>query len=345
MITFQDIAVTLRRLLRWKTLFYDALLPVLSRLGPAASARVLAALGGASAAIWPPRKAELRRAVAMARRSLDADWNEAETTADLAARIPRFLARDFPLDRLDDRAVFDRFDVAGYAKVQEAIDQGTGVILLGGHFGAHLAAIHWMYRAGSPLRLLVQRPNHVSKYLHNQFDRDQDIPQSRFFLRRGMTAAESAERVLSARRALRAGMAVYMAGDIPWKSPNARRGTLLGRTDTFLAVWADLAVLTRAPVVPVFCSHESRGRFLLTFDAPWILKPGDEPAAVERFLARLEAEIDASPADAVAHLLWSCYQPTFDESILSINDQKFIPIKSTHDNANTAAQTAPVAAH
>ncbi len=337
--------MTLRRLLRWKTLFYDALLPLLSCLGPAASARVLAALGGATAAIWPPRKAELRRAVATARRSLDADWNEAETTADLAARIPRFLARDFPLDRLGDRAVFDRFDVAGYAKVQEAIDQGTGVILLGGHFGAHLAAIHWMYRAGSPLRLLVQRPNHVSKYLHEQFDRDQAIPQSRFFLRRGMNAAESAERVLIARRALRAGMAVYMAGDIPWKSPNARRGTLLGRTDTFLSVWADLAVLTRAPVVPVFCSHESRGRFLLTFDAPWILKPGDEHAAVERFLARLEAEIDASPADAVAHLLWSCYQPTFDDSIISIDDREFIPIDHTNDHTNAAEQTTPVAAH
>jgi lauroyl/myristoyl acyltransferase len=344
MMTFQDIAATPRRLLRWKTLFYDALLPVLSRLGPAASARVLAALGGASAALWPPRKAELRRAIATARRSLGADWNEAETTAELAARIPRFLARDFPLDRLDDRSVFDRFDVAGYAKVQEAIDQGTGVILVGGHFGAHLAAIHWLYRAGTPLRLLVQRPNHVSQYLHNQFDLDQPIPQSQFFLRRGLGAAESAERVLNARRALRAGMAVYMAGDIPWKSPNARRGTLMGRTDTFLSVWADLAVLTRAPVVPVFCSHENRGRFLLTFDPPWTLKPGDEPAAVERFLARLEAEIDATPADAVAHLLWSCYQPTFDKSIISIENRKPIPIQSANDHVKAAAQTAPIAA-
>jgi hypothetical protein len=33
---------------------------------------------------------------------------------------------------------------------------------------------------------------------------------------------------------------------------------------------------------------------------------------VNRYLARLEAQISAHPADAVAHLLWNCYGPATD---------------------------------
>jgi hypothetical protein len=47
----------------------------------------------------------------------------------------------------------------------------------------------------------------------------------------------------------------------------------------------------------------------LTIDPPWTLDRGDEPAAVVRYLHRLEQTIAADPVDAVAHLLWPCYGP------------------------------------
>ncbi len=90
--------------------------------------------------------------------------------------------------------------------------------------------------------------------------------------------------MLRARAALRDGLAVYLTGDIPWPGPNARPGRLLGQPQRFLSVWADLAVLARAPVFLVFCTHRPGGRFALTIEPPWTLAPGDEPAAVARYL-------------------------------------------------------------
>ena len=107
-----------------------------------------------------------------------------------------------------------------------------------------------------------------------------------------------------ARAALRSGQAVYLPGDIPWPGPNTRPGRLLGRAHRFLSVWADLASATGAPVFHVVCTHAPGGRFALTIDPPWRLAPGDQQAAVDRFLARLEAAIAAEPAEAIAHLLW-----------------------------------------
>jgi hypothetical protein len=161
--------------------------------------------------------------------------------------------------------------------------------------------------------LLVQRPRHVSPALQDRFDRDGGLfPQSEFFLRRTLPPCAAAERMLRARGALRQNMAVYLTGDIPWAGPNARPGRLLGVDHLFLSVWADLAVLARAPVIPMFCTHRPKGRLALTFDPPWTIAPGGENAAVARYLARLEDEIAARPADAVAHLLWPCYGSSSD---------------------------------
>jgi lauroyl/myristoyl acyltransferase len=119
----------------------------------------------------------------------------------------------------------------------------------------------------------------------------------------------AAERLLRARAALRDGLAVYLTGDIPWPGPKTRPGRLLGQPQRFLAVWSDLAVLTRAPVFVVFCTHKPGGRYALTVEPMGTIAPGEENAAVARYLARLESEIAAHPADAVAHLLWPCYGP------------------------------------
>jgi predicted LPLAT superfamily acyltransferase len=189
------------------------------------------------------------------------------------------------------------------------MDRGHGAILVGSHLGGHIAALHWLYRRGLPMRLLVQRPRHVSGELHRRFDLDGPHPQAGFFLRRDLPPGAAAGRMLRARAALRDGLAIYLTGDIPWQGPNARPGRLLGLTQSFLSSWTDLAVLARAPVFLMFCTHRPDGRFSLTIEPPWTLAPGDEPAAVARYLARLETEIAAHPADAVAHLLWPCYGP------------------------------------
>lgn len=301
--------MTFRHLLSWKTCFYEMLLPALRRLGPARCDAILGGLGRLSAAAWPPRRRQLARAIDSARTALHAGWDRKALRPALAANAIRFAARDYPLDAAPDEEVLARFDVNGFDALQAALDGGRGAIVLGCHLGGHIAALHWLYRRGVPLRLLVQRPKHVSHELEHRFDRDEPHAQADFFLRRDLTPALAAERLLHARAALRDGLAVYLSGDIPWNGPNTRSGRLLGSSLAFLSVWADLAVLTRVPVFLLFCTHRPGGRYALTIEPPWTLAAGDESAAVTRYLARLESEINAHPADAVAHLLWPCYGP------------------------------------
>jgi hypothetical protein len=117
------------------------------------------------------------------------------------------------------------------------------------------------------------------------------------------------ERILRARAALRDGLAIYLNGDIPWSGPNTRPGRLLGRPQRMLAIWTELAVLTRAPVFLVFCTHAPAGRFALEIEPLGWLRPGNEVLAIADYLRQLESRIANSPADAVAHLVWPCYEP------------------------------------
>lgn len=298
-------------LFRWKTYFYDALLPALRAMGPERADAALCGLARASAAARPWQKRRLAAALAAAARAAGPSLRPA-TPGDLAAGALRFLARDYLLDTGgDDAAALARFDVTGGDAVDAALAGGRGLILVGAHLGAHLSALHWLYRRGVALKVVVQRPRHVSAALERYFDRDAGgpDPQEGYFLRRGLGPADCVARLLRVRAAVRSGRAAYFAGDIPWAGPNTRAGRLLGQTHRFLAVWADLSALTAAPVVFVFCNHADGGRFALRFEPAGPVPRGGEDAAVSAFLARLEAGIAARPDDAPAHLLWPCYGP------------------------------------
>src|SRR5262249_43101048 len=215
----------------------------------------------------------------------------------------------YPLDCQSDEAVLSRFDVRGYERLRAAMDRGRGAILVGSHLGAHIAGVHWLYRRGVPLRLLVQRPRHVSGELNRRFDAGGPHPQADLFLRRALSPAVAVERILRARAALRDGLAIYMNGDIPWSGPNTCPGRLLGRPQRMLAIWTELAVLTRAPVFLVFCTHVPRRPYALEFEPLGCLRAGAEDVAVADYLRQLEVRIANSPANAVAHLVWPCYEP------------------------------------
>jgi hypothetical protein len=108
---------------------------------------------------------------------------------------------------------------------------------------------------------------------------------------------------------LRDGLAIYLNGDIPWTGPNTCPGRLLGRPQRLLAIWTELAVLTHAPVFLVFCTHAPRGRYNLEFEPLGCLRAGEEDVAVADYLRQLEVRIANEPANAVAHLVWPCYEP------------------------------------
>jgi len=298
----------LRRILSWKFVFYELLLPALRQLGPARGDVILGLLGRLAMAVRPRRRRRLRAALSRASAALDADWSIETTWPALAANTARFLGRDYPLDCKPDQEVLSRFDVRGYDRLRATLADRRGSILVGSHLGAHIAGVHWLFRRGVPLRLLVQRPRHVSRELNRRFDAGGVHPQHEMFLRRDLSPAVAVERVLQARAALRDGLAIYLNGDIPWSGPNTCAGMLLGRRQRLLAIWTELAVLTGAPVFLVFCTHLPCGRFALEIEAIGHLRPGEEETAVADYLKQLEARIATCPADAVAHLAWPCYE-------------------------------------
>ncbi len=297
----------MRRILSWKFVFYDLLLPTLRMLGATRGDAILGFLGRLAMALRPRRRSQLRASLERVKVALDADWSIETTWPALAANTARFLARDYPLDSQPDEAVLCRFDVRGYERLSATLADGRGAILVGSHLGAHIAGVHWLFRRGVSVRLLVQRPRHVSRALNRRFDTGGRHPQAEMFLRRDLSRAVAVERVFRARAALRDGMAIYLNGDIPWTGPNTCAGRLLGRSQHFLAIWTELAVLTSAPVFYVFCTHLPGGRFALEIEAIGHLHSGEEESAVADYLKQLEARIEASPADAVAHLGWPCY--------------------------------------
>lgn len=299
-----------RRLLHWKFAFYELLLPLLGLLGPARCDATLCALGRAFTLLWPGRKKQLIRALQNARDALDLDEPVERLWPGLAAGTARFLARDCTLEGRTSRAALDRFEVHGYGQLQHAIENGKGAILVGSHMGAYIAGLHWLLRRGLPVRALVQRPTYISRTLSRLFDQPHELfPQSELFLRRKMPRTDSVELLLRARSALQSGVALYLCGDVPWHGPNSRPARLLGVEQPYLAIWTELAVLTRAPVFHVFCTHLPGGRFRLEIDGVGLIQPGEQAEAVADFLKQLEARIATYPAQAVAHLLWPCFHP------------------------------------
>ena len=296
----KDNRVKLREILTWKFLVYQMALPLLGKLGPKRADSVLSTLGRILVAVSPARLRKLSD-------SLERISARPELANELAGGELRFLSRDYLLEGRSREESLELFDVEGEEALLKVLNERKGVVLVGSHFGAHIAAFHWFYDQWIPIKLMVQRPKHITKRLERFFDADDADPQSNYFLSRALAGTDCVKRLLHARNALKSGKAIYLAGDIPWQGGNTRTGQLLGRTLKFLSVWADLAANTQSPVFLVFCSHREGGRFSLKIEPFGKVETGSEPTAIKRYLERLDSAIMDNPGDAVAHLLWPCF--------------------------------------
>ena len=320
--------MTLRDAMTWKYWFYEVWLPRLAQAPSEQAVRGLNRLGRLLAA-WPGRFAQTLDQVRRVRLALDVEWDDRQVTHRLLEGLPRFHARDYLLDHRDVNQLDQLFDVEGWEPVAHLMETGSGVVLLGSHLGAHLCGAHWLLRRRDSVRVLVQRPCHGSAFLYEAFARPGELPQSEFFLKRGLPPALAIERVMTARAALRKGMPIYLNGDIPWYGPNTRVGRLLGQPHRLISLWADLAAVSRAPVVTMFCGYRPGGRYRLVFDPPRTILPGQESQAVHDYLIRLERELARHPAEAVAHLLWPCFGPPRDAWAASSASTASTPSSST----------------
>ena len=240
--------------------------------------------------------------------ALDADWSIEATWPALAANTARFVARDYLLDCQTDADVLSRFDVRGYERLRATLSEGRGAILVGSHLGHTSRGFTGSFAAGSRSACWSSGPGTCPPSSIAGSTPGARIRRPKcscaVICRPPWPLSECSARG----RALRDGLAIYLNGDIPWSGPNTCPGRLLGRPQRLLAIWTELAVLTGTPVFLVFCTHLPAGRFSLEIEAIGHLRPGEEETAVADYLKQLEARIASSPADAVAHLVWPCYE-------------------------------------
>jgi lauroyl/myristoyl acyltransferase len=293
--------------LSWKTLFYDGVLPRLDRLDNAAADRRLAQLGALVQRVWGPRRRVVARAVKRATRVLALEPHQARAfRVALGHNTARMLARDFLLDDRTDREVDQRFHTEGFEHVVDALAQGDGLIVLGSHMGAYVPALHWLYRQDLPLRAMIQRPRHVSRYLQAQLDRAAEpFPSTRLFLRRDLSHRDAAERLLRARAALREGLPLYLCGDIT--VPGGYPVSWFGQPAYLLDHWSHLAASTGACVVPLFASFAPEGTYRIRFEPAFRVSTQSMGEPIQTYLRSLERVVANDPAQAVPYWTWPSY--------------------------------------
>ncbi len=281
--------------LSWKALYYGPFMAALRALPFHVRDAIHARL---ARMVMLVRRTAVWRA--LARASQSACYPAMQELADQSGRM---LARDCMARPFELQACVR---VEGFEHVARLQAQQQGAIVLGCHLGGYIPALRWMYEAGVPLRLLVQRPTHVSRFLKARFDDETPpFPQQAFFVGRGQTAQQRAERILRSHSALRRGLMIYSCGDIPWHKGRVAR--FLGVERRFQSIWLDLAIATGAPVIAVFAFFETGGALRIVFDPPMAVCSHDGGGVHEAYLRRLEYVVRDRPDQAWPYWSWPAY--------------------------------------
>jgi phosphatidylinositol dimannoside acyltransferase len=285
------------------------LMPLLRRVPAPVSAVVIDGLGWINYKLVPGNMEIYERAVRRGREETGEDWDDRVVARRLASGLVHWRSRDRLLDGLTDEQALRRFDVEGRDHLDLAYAQKRGVILLGNHFGSHLHPSHWLYREGYPLRLFMERPRHISKYMTGQFQSDGSLGQEKLFISRRSTPTEAAASILRAMRILNAGMVLQIAGDVRWQGTHTAPAHFLGSTYLFSTTWVILAAMTGAPVVPTFCRPDGRGHYVLEFlpsfrvpaEAP---RNGQDARYVQRALDAIAEQVRRHPDQSNDYFTW-----------------------------------------
>jgi KDO2-lipid IV(A) lauroyltransferase len=299
-----------RRGLNVRKVLLGIVLPALRRLPPRVASNMVAGIGRTEYSLLKGLRHRVDQAVLQGSHHFGRSWDVAAVGRELAGNQIRWRTRDRLLDGLPDARVAQAFTVHGRDRLDAALAEGRGVILLCNHFGSHMMPAHWLLRERYPLRLYMERPRHISKFLARQFDTDGPTGQRKLFVSRKATPAEGASSVMRAARVIHAGMVLMIAGDVRWTGPQTSPGVFLGHRYSFSNTWVKLAAMTAAPVVPVFCRIGDDGAYLLDFHPPFSVPRGspdaDRTAAwVQSYLTTIESYVERYPANSADYFFWA----------------------------------------
>jgi KDO2-lipid IV(A) lauroyltransferase len=298
-----------RRGLNIRKGFLRACLPFIRGLPLPVASRFVSGIGRMEYRVSHRLRSSFQEAVDRGQSLLGCRWDVPAVSRELAGNHVLWRTRDLLLDGVPDRRASAIFRVSGRENLEAAYGLGRGGIVLASHFGAHLLPAHWLFRENYPVRFYMERPRHISRYMSRHFETEGPLGQDKLFISRQGVPADSASSILRAARALKAGMLLYLAGDVRWTGQLTEEALFLGQTMRFSTTWVVLAAMTEAPVVMVFCRMEPDGHYHIEFrpafhvpkDAPG---NGDTGRWVRHFLAILEDQVRAYPANSNDYFFW-----------------------------------------
>lgn len=298
-----------RRWVNGRRFLLRRILPFLRLLPLPLASRMIAGIGKAEYRMLAELRETFHVAVARASQALNCSWDVPAISEELAGNHIRWRTRDMLLDGVPDRRVGQLVQVAGRDFLDTARAQDRGVIILACHYGSHLMPAHWLFREQYPLRFYMERPKHVSRYMARKFESDGPLGQDKLFISRKADPAGSAGSILRASRILKSGMLVYLAGDVRWTGPHTQPARFMGRLYTFSATWVNLAALTGAPVVPVFCQMRQDGIYQIEFRTPLqvpsdAVKAGQAGVWVQDYIRMLEEQVRRYPSNSNEYFFW-----------------------------------------
>jgi phosphatidylinositol dimannoside acyltransferase len=298
-----------RRGLNIRKGFLRLWLPMIRALPLPAASRFVSGIGRLEYRLSHKIRGEFRQAVRRGASILNCRWDVPEVSRELAGNHVLWRTRDLLLDGVSDERARAMFTVEGRENLDAAVAPGRGCLVLASHFGAHLLPAHWLFREGFPVRFYMERPRHISRYLSRHFETDGPLGQEKLFISRQGVPADSASSILRAARTLKAGMLLYLAGDVRWTGQLTETARFLGRDLRFSTTWVVLAAMTGVPVVMVFCRMEPDGRYHIAFQ-PAFHVPKDAPEKgetgrwVRHFLEVLEGQVRQHPENSNDYFFW-----------------------------------------
>lgn len=290
--------------------FLKGILPFIRWLPLTTVSGLLSGFGKLEYQLNKPLREAFDQAVSDARETLACDWDVATTSRDLCGNQILWRTRDMILDGVSDRRAEGMFSVSGRQHLDAALAEGKGCILLTSHFGAHMLPAHWLYRQNYPLRLYMERPRNVSRFMSRRFDSEGPLSQDKLFISRKGDSKDAASSILRASRVLRSGMLLFLAGDVRWSGQMTEQVRFLGRTLRFSTTWIVLATLSEAPVVIVYCRIGQDRRYHIDFLSPFVVpkdaqQQGKTGYWVQHFMHVLEEQIRLHPTNSNDYLFWS----------------------------------------
>jgi KDO2-lipid IV(A) lauroyltransferase len=298
-----------RRGLNIRKNFLRVFLPIFRAMPIPIASRLVSGIGRFEYRFSKTLRENFDNAVTCGSSSLACDWDVATVSRELAGNHVLWRTRDLLLDGVADGRARDMFLIAGREHLDAAVAQKRGCIVLASHFGAHLLPAHWLFRENFPLRFYMERPRHISRYMARHFQTDGPLGQDKLFISRQGAPADSASSILRGARAIKAGMLLYIAGDVRWTGKLTESARFLGRTMRFSSTWVTLAAMTEAPVVMVFCRMEPDGRYHIEFREPFqipkdVAARGESHDWVQHFLETLEDQVRRFPTNSNEYFFW-----------------------------------------